>query len=102
MEMELTPALMYQRVPNLSLCLFKSELTRMEQVFQFFVHTDWLGEIKGAPFKVNVAPGKVDAHHTIAKGEGTQGAKSGVKVHYFEFLLICEDTTYCGYHGFLR
>lgn len=38
------------------------------------------GDIKGAPFKVNVAPGKVDANHTIAKGDGTQAARSGVKV----------------------
>lgn len=45
--------------------------------------TNGTGEIKGAPFKVNVTPGKVAASHTIAKGDGTQGAKSGVKVGRF-------------------
>jgi len=35
------------------------------------------GEVKGGPFKVAVSPGKVDARHTIAKGEGTKAAKAG-------------------------
>lgn len=58
------------------------------------------GEIKGAPFKVNVAPGKVDAHHTIAKGDGTQGARSGVKVCLFSQRLLTRSVScYCCHDG---
>eukprot|EP01126_Amoeba_proteus_P013660 TRINITY_DN1585_c0_g1_i4.p1 TRINITY_DN1585_c0_g1~~TRINITY_DN1585_c0_g1_i4.p1 ORF type:complete len:1109 (-),score=323.00 TRINITY_DN1585_c0_g1_i4:135-3389(-) len=51
--------------------------------------TNGSGEIKGAPFKVNVTPGAVDAEHTIAKGDGTKGAKSGVKA---PLLVVTMDS----------